>query len=163
VSDLTGQIGLVPHPQSLVEWGIEWWTRSTVHHAVIAISETECVSAEPNGARLRPIDYYPDAYWSHFDLTEPQKTAAVKFATDHIGTPYGWLTDIAIGISFLLHQRTPKFIENYIASDGSMCCSQLCDAAYVAADIHLFNDGRLPGTVYPGSFAPIWRANHWMP
>lgn len=162
-STYTGQIGLVPHPRSFIEWAIEKVTRSTVHHAVIGISENWCVSAEPGGARLRPISGYADAYWSHFDLTDTQQTAVVGFAKSHIGVPYGWFTDAAIGLSFLLHARTPRWVEDYLNSDRRFECAQLCDAAYVAAGIHLFKDGRPPGVVYPGSFEPIFRAHGWMP
>ena len=84
----TGQIGLVQHPQTLVEYGIDWVTDSPVHHAVLGISETECVSAEPGGARIRQINEYPDAYWSQFNLTDSERAGIVAKATDMLRTPY---------------------------------------------------------------------------
>jgi len=162
MSDLTGQIGLVPHPKSLVEWLIEKVTRSNVHHAILAISPTSCISCEPAGALVRHISDFPDAYWSHFDLGQAQKLAIARWGLDHRGVPYGWFTDAAIGISLLFHERTPKWVERYLNSGRFYCCSQFCDAAYDANGIHLFRDGRLPGTVYPGSLAHVWRAHGWM-
>jgi hypothetical protein len=154
VSDRTGQIGLVPHPQTLVECGIDWATSSPVFHAVCGISATECMSAEPGGARTRQLTEYPDAYWSDFPLTEPERTAIVAKANDMLGTPYGWFADAAIFVAL----KTPFRID----SDKRTECAQLCDTAYSAAGIHLF-EHVLPSAVYPGMFVPIFEKNGWMP
>jgi uncharacterized protein YycO len=160
---VAGQIGLVYytgfHPLS---HAIARWTRSPVSHTVIAINETECVGAEPKGARRRPISYFGHVIWSRFDYTDEQRAIVVDFAERRIGVPYSYLTDAAIAAAFLLHRRTPKVIEDYLSSDYVYECAQLADAALLAAGIHAFDDGRLPGTVYPGSFVPLYRRNGWM-
>lgn len=157
-----GQIGLIPHPQSLMEHAIQIVTESTVHHVVIATSDTLCVGAEPGGAKERPQSDFADAIWSNFNLTDAQTALIVSYAHDHIGTPYGYFTDAAIAASLILHYKTPKWIAGYLSSDYVLECAQLADSAYASAGIHLFTDGRLPGTVYPGSFEPIFESHGWM-
>ena len=157
----TGQIGLVPHPHTPFEYLIDWITVSRVHHAVIAISETECVSCEAGGARIRQISEYPDAHWSEFPLTAGERDTIVNFGRTRIGRPYGWFADIAIGIALLSGVHTPKGIQAYLNSDRSYECAQLCDAAYSTAGIHFFDD--IPAAaVYPGMFVPIFRSYGWM-
>ena len=163
MTDLTGQIGLVPHAKTLVEWLIQVVTRSTVHHAIIAISATECISCEPSGAIIRPMSRFPDAYWSHFALPLNQKAHIVAWAVEHEGRKYGWLADAAIGVSLIFHVRTPRWVERHLNDGTRYECAQFCDAAYFAAGNDLFPDNRPPGTVYPGLFAHIWRAHGWMP
>lgn len=160
--DRTGQIGLVPGAHTLFEWVIRAVTRSTTHHAVLAISPTLCLSAEPGGARIRSINSYPDAYWSRFDLNLAEAHDIHLFAVHHLGAPYGLLTDLAIGVSLLAKLRTPIFVQRYLESDSHFECAQLCDSAYNAAGIHLFS-GRVASSVYPGLFEQIWRRRGWMP
>lgn len=156
-----GQIGIVPHPHTPTEWLIETVTRSTVHHAVLAISETECVSCEPGGALLRPITRFPDAYWSHFELLPEQLGPILRWANAHVGAPYGWFQDIAIGVALLTRRETPKWLQNYLSSNRSYECAQFCDAAYTYAGIHLFSN-IVSSAVYPGMFVPIWQRFGWM-
>jgi hypothetical protein len=157
----TAQIGLVPHAQSPIEHVIDWFTSSQVHHAVIAISETECVSAEPGGARIRQISEYPDTHWSNFPLTDANREVIVAKANSMLGTPYGWFADIAIGLSLKTPFRVPLWLAHYIDSDKRTECAQLCDTAYTAAGIRLFTHV-LPSAVYPGMFVPIFRKHGWM-
>jgi hypothetical protein len=152
----TGQIGLIPHAQTPAEHLIDWVTISPVHHAVLAVSETECMSAEPGGARIRPISRYPDAFWSDFPLTDAKRAVIVAKANSMIGLPYGWFADIAIGIALLTKSHTPKWLAHYIDSDKRTECAQLCDTCYQAAGIHFFQ-GVLPSAVYPGMFVAIFR------
>jgi hypothetical protein len=164
MTTLTGQIGLVVPGTSALSRAIAWWTRSPVSHAVVALSETDCVGSEPGGAKVRPISYFGgDVIWSQFHYTVDERAAVVAWATAHIGTPYSYLTDAAIAVSFLLHNRTPKWIEEYLSSDQVLECAELADMALQSAGIHLFTDGRLPGTVYPGSFVQFFRTSGWWP
>jgi hypothetical protein len=158
----TAQIGLVPHPHTPLEWLIDEVTHSPVHHSVLAISETYCVSAEARGVRVRRIDYFPEAYWSAFDLSGEERDTIVDFGIGHIGRPYGWFTDAAIGISVLAKEKTPAWVENYLNDDRWYECAQLCEAAYAAAKRPLF-EGVTPAEVFPGMFVPIWRRHEWMP
>jgi hypothetical protein len=162
MTSYTAQIGLVPHPQTFVEYGIDWVTNSPVFHAVVAVSETECMSAEPGGARIRQISEYPDAYWSQFHLSDTERTAIVTKANDMLGTPYGWWADAAIAVSLKTPFRIPLWLAHYIDSDKRTECAQLCDTAYSFAGVHLFSHV-LPSAVWPGMFVPVFRKNGWMP
>ena len=160
--DLTGQIGLVPHPKSFVEWAIQVVTRSPVHHAILGISPTQCISDEPHGPIIRDIADFPDAYWSYFDHTPEQSAEIVAWGHAHVKTKYGYFADAALFLWLVLGIHTPGWLARYLNNGTHFECAQFCDAAYQAAGIHLFNDGRLPSAVYPGSFVPIFRANGWM-
>lgn len=158
--DLTAQIGIVPHPHTLVEHIIDWVTNSPVHHAVLAISATQCVSCETGGARLQYISDFPDAYWSAFDLTTVERDIIVLFGNSKLGKPYGWFADFAIAIALISGIQTPLWIQRYLNSDRQYECAQLCDAAYNAAGRHLFA-GIISSAVFPGMFVPIWKSNGW--
>ncbi len=162
MTDYTAQIGLVPHPVRFWPRLIAWATHSTVYHTVLAIDNTRSISAEPGGAVFRPLNYWPDTIWSQFDLTPEQQEDITDWGVRHKNTPYNFLDDAAIGIALVFGMHTPKWVARYLSSDYSLECAQLCDAAYEFAGRPLFDDGRLPGAVYPGSFEPIWRANGWM-
>ena len=84
---ITGQIGLRRHSGGWVGKAIEWATRSHTHHVVVAVSETVCISAEPGGARYRPITDYPSLVWSRFGLTTAQQDLIRDAAADyeHLG------------------------------------------------------------------------------
>jgi hypothetical protein len=101
--------------------------------------------------------------WSNFDLTDTQTHKIVSWATNHIGTPYSWLDDLAIGVALITRRATPDWLERYLRSTGHLECAQLADLAYQAAGIHLFRDHRAPEAVYPGSYVPIWKAFGWWP
>jgi hypothetical protein len=160
---LTGQIGLIPHNGEFIPEAIAWITRSHVSHTIVAISETECLGAEPLGARIRPISDFPDAIWSHFNNDPGQTAAIVDWTYAHEGTPYSYLDDAAIGIALLSGIPTPGFVRRYLDDTGHYECAQLADLAYQAAGIHLFDDSRVPGAVFPGSYEPIWKSRGWWP
>ena len=75
-------------------------------------------------------------------------------------TPYGWV-DIAC-IAFA-QRRTGHLIDDddpiarRISNMHYLICSQLVDASYLAAGLHLFPDGRLPGLVSPGNLYDLIR------
>lgn len=160
---ITGQLGLIPHASNPFQWLIQIITRSPVHHVVVAVSETECVGAESPVAILRPVTHFPNAVWSNFDLTGRQQRLITKYANNAIGTKYGWLDDLAIAIALITRRQTPAWLTRYIASTKRTQCAELADAAYRAAGIHLFRDGRPPSAVYPGSFVGIYKDFGWWP
>jgi hypothetical protein len=84
---LTGQIGLRRHGAGIIAKGIEWATYSHTHHVIVAISETQCVSAEPGGSRIRPMTDYPSIEWSSFDLTEAQRHCIALAARSYLYLP----------------------------------------------------------------------------
>lgn len=159
----TGQLGLVPHAANLAQHMIEWVTRAPVHHVIVAIDETTCVSPEMPKVRTRPVSHFPDAVWSEFDLTVAQRRKITGFVTAQVGKPYSLLDDLLIGIALITREQTPTWIESRLNDDDQWQCAELADAAYQHAGIHLFTDGRPPAAVYPGSFLPIFEAAGWWP
>ena len=124
-------------------------------HALIYIGGGEIVEAEPGGARRRVRgiesgDLWSTGLWYLDDETRVNICAAARSFT---GTPYGWL-DYAALAAHRLHIPAPG-LRGFIASTDSMICSQLVDAAYQAAGVQLFSDGRWDGYVTPGALANL--------
>lgn len=163
MTELTGQIGLIPHPTNWVEGAIEKITRSNVHHVIIAISATECIGAEPKGAKIRPISDFPTAIWSHFDFAPGQDEAVASWAKAREGRRYNYVADGLIGVTREFGITLPSFITRWFDGDWCYECAQLADAALLQAGIQLFETGRNSGSVYPGSFEPIYRLLGWWP
>lgn len=130
-----------------------WGSRSEAYHAVICLGADgdSIIQAEPGGVRVADITGNVGRYaWSSFDLTDRQRQRICGTAYGYIGTPYNWLDDIALGLSRRFGWRLPKFILRRVQSDEHLQCAQLVDAAYRAAGVQLFDDGRVPGAVTPG-------------
>ena len=182
--DHVAQIALVPNAHTFREWArmtrlrspastpalffswviqksIQVVTRSRTHHTVLGLPNGKCLSAEPGGARVRDQSDYPEAWWSEFALLQTQIDHIVEWGEDHIGVPYGFFTDAAIALSFMLHEKTPKWIDRYLNSTSEYECAQLCDAAYQHVGIHLLRYSR--GPAYPGAFEPLWIDAGWEP
>ena len=162
VSELAGQIGLC---YTTGFWGrvIRAVTGSHYNHTVIAISDTECIGAEPGGVRVRPITAFPDVVWSKFPLTLPQQVSVVTFAKTELGVRYNYADDLFIGIALLTREHTPRWISRVLSDPDSWQCAQLADAALQRAGVHVFRDDRPYGAVYPGSFVPVFQAFGWLP
>lgn len=158
-----GQIALIPHGTNLWQKLIELVTRAPVHHVIIAISETECVSAEIRGVRIRPIAHFPHAIWSNFDMTEPQRRDIVKFTNAQIGKKYALLDDLLIGIALLMKEHVPDWIVDRINDDGHWQCAELADASLLHGGISAVNAHVPPCVVFPGSFVPYFQAHGWWP
>ena len=158
---ITGQVGLVPGDKGWASGVVMWATRSNWSHMVVAISERECVSAEPGGVRIRPIGYYPGTVWSKFPLRWTQRRRIVNFARSRIGTKYAWIDYLAVGVAIITGRATPEWLRSYVADDTSLICSQLCDLALQAGGIHVFFDHRPAGAVIPASFARVFIARGW--
>lgn len=158
---ITGQVGLIPSDGQFKGQVVAWASRSRWSHMVVAISETECVSAEPGGARIRPTSYYPEIVWSRFAMRPGQRRRAVRYAIRRIGTPYAWFDYIAAGVALVTRTRTPEWLRSYIADTDRLICSQLCDLALQAAGIHVFFDERPAGAVIPSSFGRVFVARGW--
>lgn len=155
-----GQIGLKTEASNFIEKAIEFVTRSTVHHVVVAISDTECIGAEPGGARIRSHDY-EQLVWSKFDLTPEQAQACADWARAREGRPYSFINGFFIGLS-MYGWKMPKFILKRFSTDDSYQCAQFADAALsLGAGITVFDDGREFGEVYPGSLEQLFKERGW--
>lgn len=156
-----GQIGLKTEAHGFVEKAVEFVTRSSVHHVVVAISETECVGAEPGGGiTLRRHDYEP-LVWSHFEMTPEQAQACADWAKDRIGRPYSFINGFLIGLT-MYGVKWPKWLWKHFSTDNSYQCAQFADAALtLGAGITVFDDGREFGQVYPGSLEQLFKDRGW--
>ncbi|WP_042381364.1 hypothetical protein [Streptacidiphilus melanogenes] len=129
-------------------------------HAFVYVGDDQLVEAEPGGARLANLDEYQGRVvaWStgHIELTEEQRTAVVTAARSYIGVPYSAADYMALAL-WHFHLRI-GWARKVMASRASMICSELCDAAYDEAGVHLFADGREPGDVTPADLALLIKA-----
>jgi hypothetical protein len=158
---IAGQVGLVASDGQLKGQAVAWASRSVWCHVVVAISETECVSAEPGGALVRPISFYPEVVWSRFRMTGLQRRLSASYARHRIGTPYAWRDYWAAGVALVTRQQTPAWLRAYIDRDDRLLCSQLADLSLQAAGIHVFKDHRPQGAVIPASFGEYFVSQGW--
>jgi hypothetical protein len=155
------QIGLV-RTKGFSSWLIRVVTASTYNHTVCYVGEGSVVSAETSGVQVMPVEYFPQAVWSDFELTMHQQAKIINFSRAQQGKPYGVLTFLWCGIARLLKvEHTPAWLRRRLASQRNWICSQLCDSAYQAAGIHLFRDHRVQGAVVPADYEPIWEDAGW--
>jgi len=152
---VSGDIGLTSI-DGPVGWGIragQWLNGDgfgQYEHAFVVVSDTELVEAQPGGARVRPLSDYPHAVFvCPADLTVAQRDAVCAAARGYLGTPYSFADYAAIAVH-RLHLPLPG-LRRFVASSRHMLCSQLADQCYQDAGVQLFNDGRWPGWVTPGS------------
>lgn len=130
----------------------EGWTRHD--HAEVYLGEGQVASAHPDLPGIRPYTEVAGAVWSTgvVPLTDSQRSGIVGWCREHADVPYGW-ADYAALTLHRLGSRDPA-LRRYIASTGTMICSQYTDAAYNhGGDVHLFTDGRWEGYVTPAMLA----------
>lgn len=129
-------------------------TRSHYNHAFLYVWGDRIVEAAPGGA-VCVKNHYPAAnvLSSHMELTALKRYDICNKALQLVGVPYGWLDILSIGL--LQYGIKPKFIRNRVQHSKDLICSQLVDFAYLLADVHLFEDGRLPMDVTPGDLARL--------
>lgn len=160
--DLTpraGTIGVTPS-RRFVAWAIRVLTRCPqAAHAFVATGKgDEIIEGDPHGARRSHARYYPRVVWLEdlaAGLSDAQRAEVVAWAVSRLGTPYSWLDDLEIGLVDVFGWA-PAFLRRRLRSDRTLMCSQLCDAAYRAAGVELFADGRPAGGVSP---ADLYRLN----
>lgn len=155
-----GQIGLKTEAHGFIEKAIEFVTRSSVHHVVIAISDTECIGAEPGGAKIR-LHEYDNFVWSKFELTPQQATNCANWARARENRPYSFINGFLIGLT-MYGFTWPKSVWKFFSNDRHYQCAQFADAALtLGAGISVFNDGREFGQVYPGSLEQLFKERGW--
>lgn len=130
------------------------WDSEYSHAAVITDFDTtkndwRLVEAEPGGARLGWLSAYEGNGYtlSSWPLGMSTRTVLREAALSELGVPYSFLDygSLAARRLGLKGDRLRK----YVANTGHMICSQMTDAIYLKANLHMFNDGRWPGDVTP--------------
>lgn len=157
---LTGQVGLVRHADSWVGRIVEWATDSTSHHVVVAISETECVSADFPTVIIRDHSEFHSLEWSRFVLSEEQIKLVVGSALSMVGSPYNVPAITMLLLSKLTSVPIPKFAVRWLERNPGRDCSQLCHIALLAGGIELFpHDASL---TVPAHYEHIFHERGWL-
>lgn len=124
-------------------------------HAGIFVGNGKIIEAQSSGVAVANANRYDaiDTMWSSglIALSGKQRTAICAAAYKYVGTPYSWEDYAALAAYRLKLNPATKNLKDYVANSKHMICSQLVDQCYEDAGIHLFNDGRWPGYVTPGS------------
>jgi len=136
---------------------IQTVTRSTYNHAFVFVGGDAVVEGRPSGAGYASAASYRDILWSTIPLTPQERVSIVTAATHYLGTPYSWVDCVAIGLTDIFGWHVPEVVRKRLNRRDRMMCSQLVDSAYLAAGVHLFADGRVPGDVSPADLAGIVR------
>jgi hypothetical protein len=157
---LTGQIGLLRNGTTFITRGIEWATYSHAHHVIVAISETQCVSAEPGGVRIRDISEYGHVDWSHFDLTEDERFRICINAVRSLKLPYNYAIYPFLLCARITGVLVPDWIAGWLSKRRNVDCSQLVDDVYNKAGIDLFTAANVLTT--PGDFDRYFTRQGWL-
>lgn len=148
-------------------------TAGWITHAYIVTDATgdpvtaHAVEAMPSGARRIPINdrVGPGFAYARLPLFTEQRADVAAFAASFVDIPYNFLTYAAIaGLTVMggdtanPRGRLARYVQRRDENGDPVraICSQLCDEAYRQAGVHLFDDGRPPAYVTPGSL--WWRA-----
>lgn len=124
------------------------------NHVAIYVGNGMIVEAQPGGVRAVSLAVYDPQKisWSTGwfpDLTRDQRITiaceAKWYAKARV--PYGF-EDYAAIAAHTLHLPVPG-LQEFIADEKSMICSQLGDRCYQLGGYHLFKDDRWPGYVTP--------------
>lgn len=115
-------------------------------------------SSYVNDTGLKAYARVEGEVWSSgvIPLTIAQRRSIIAWCLAHQDVGYGWLDYLALTAHRL------KFgdigLQRYIASSGSMICSQFVDRAYSeGGGVQLFADGRWDGYCTPGDLAALIR------
>lgn len=147
---IAGQVGVCHGP---APWSfgalVSLVTHSTAYHTVTAISETECVSPEWQGAIVRPISHFPKITFTRFQYTNAQREDVVAWARVRIKRPYSWFDDAVIGLHCLTGLPIPRWLGRLMSNDRSYMCSEFAACAV------FFGAGLRPfPSAYPGETSP---------
>lgn len=160
-----GQVGIIPGADNFAGWAVCRITGSHSRHMVVRISDTHCVSADAeldvHRVTVRPLTDYPTAIWSKFDLTPGQQAAIVAYALAQVGKPYAYLDDALIAAERIGRFRFPEWVRQRFQDDGQWQCAQLADACLAAGNVPVFDDGRMIGDVFPGSYEQEFVRRRW--
>jgi len=142
----------VERTRGFTAWAIRVATRSKFSHAFVVVRDGYVVEARGKGAVRRPLGDRDAIYSSGaIELTPYERQRIVNDAEHLVGTPYGWLDIVSIGL--LQYGIRPKWVRDRVKRTDQLICSQLVDLADGKAGVHLFADSRLPMDVTPGDLA----------
>jgi uncharacterized protein YycO len=167
--DLTAQIGLVCST-GIYSDGIRFFQslREPAHlakytHCVTALDNDRLLEAMPGGARITRIDTYDrPIVWSQFIYKGDERDSIVNWTEDREGAPYAWEDIPLIALALTTGDDTPQWLEDKLAADHRYICSELADAAYKQAGLHLFKNIP-PSAVYPAMIAALFDDYGWLP
>lgn len=134
---------------------IREFTRSGVNHSGVYVGLDYLVEAQPGGAKLTRLSAYPQAIWSTFNLSRPQRGRVATAALGLVGTPYNFVDIGAQWAVRALGWHAPKWALRRLSTPKRLQCAQLVDLAYERAGIRLFPDGRPQGLVAPSDLLDL--------
>jgi uncharacterized protein YycO len=165
--DLTGQIGLV-ESTGIYSDAIRFFQsfREPPHlakytHCVTALDNDRLLEAVPGGARIVDIATYGPIVWSQFIFKPGEQDLIVNWSKDREHAPYAWEDIPLIALALTTGDNTPAWLETKLSSDRRYICSELVDAAYKHAGIHLFKNIP-PSAVYPAMVAAMYDDYGWL-
>jgi len=110
---------------NIMGWLIGLATWSKYSHVFVYVGDSSVVEARPKGAGIAPLaEYLPsNIKWSGDVLSDVQRQSVIDAAKSCVGTPYGFLDIIAIGLRTV---GLPwRWVENRVLREDRMICSQL--------------------------------------
>ena len=156
----------------VVGWWIRFLTRSRMNHAGICLGDTHTVEAQAAGA-VRKTEHmvgmdvdFGTSLWVRIERLAPKRSAAIaEEAEKLLGARYGWLDLLAVAWACRNDPTGPIVKPNRwqrrLMRDDRLICSQLVDLACLRAGVHLFTDGRMPGSVTPGDISEVLANGDW--
>lgn len=137
------------------------WTHVFIYIGEGKYGENTIFAAQPGGARYDDLSKLKEVAWLSMVQPTPEQFAIIKkLCADYEGAPYSYSNYLAIGLRRYFHVEW-NWLRNYIKNSGRNICSQMADLFYFQAGIHLFNDGRWPQDVTPGSLADLAVSRVW--
>lgn len=125
-------------------------------HAFIVLDEHTALEAHRKlGVIKRPLTDYDNVVYSDYELTDEQRQLIVESAEEFLGSPYSWLSYVAIG---LMHfGKCPNWMTRKIINSHAYICSQLVYLTYEKAGVELFGPDYSWINVTPGDLSYVLR------
>ena len=131
---------------------IQIGTVSRWNHAFVYIGDGKIIEANPRGVAISPVSKYSKIAWNqHEELNEVQRQEIVKSAKHLVGSAYGFVDILVIGLRILgLKFLTSAFLERLAMKQG-VICSELVAICYENAGVPVLN--KQPHLITPGDLA----------
>ena len=156
----------------VVGWWIRFLTRSRMNHAGICLGDTHTVEAQAAGA-VRKTEHtvgvdvdFGVSLWVRIERLAPGRSQRIADEAEKLlGTPYNFWDLLAVAWACRNDPTGPVVKPNRwqrrLMRDDRLICSQLVDLACLRASVHLFDDGRLSGSVTPGDIEQVLANGDW--